>query len=261
MNLIDDISFLKQEIERLQDRIAGLENENKELRSLQKNNKELEQFAHIASHDLQEPLRMITGYTQLLAKRYADRLDDNALEFINYTLDGSKRMHQLLSDLLSYSRVMSRGGEFVKIDTDALAGSVVSSMKNELDKLGAEVNIEPLPDISGDPLQIKQLFYNLLDNAVKFRSAGNLKISIFSRKIKDGFCEFCIKDNGIGIAPEFHERIFSVFQRLHTREDYPGTGMGLAIAKKIVERHEGTIGVESEEGSGSLFCFSLPIKG
>ncbi|MGE5498268.1 MAG: sensor histidine kinase, partial [Syntrophothermus sp.] len=174
---------------------------------------------------------------------------------------GSKRMHQLLSDLLSYSRVMSRGGDFVKIDTKTLVGSVVSSLQNEIDKSGAELKIDPLPDISGDPPQIKQLFYNLLDNAIKFRNTGNIIISIFSGKTENGLCEFYIKDNGIGIAPEFHERIFSVFQRLHTREDYPGTGMGLAIAKKIVERHGGTISVDSEEGGGSLFCFSLPVEG
>ncbi|HEX6908932.1 MAG TPA: ATP-binding protein [Longimicrobium sp.] len=224
---------------------------------LARSNAELEQFAYVASHDLQEPLRMVSSYTQLLARRYRDKLDDDAHEFIGYAVDGVQRMQSLISDLLAYSRVGSRGGSLEATSLDTALARTLDMLRVPLEEAGAEVTADPLPTVRADPVQMGQLLQNLVGNALKFRGEAPPRVHVGARR--DG-AEWIIsvRDNGIGIAPEYAQRIFVIFQRLHTRADYPGTGIGLAICKKIVERHGGRIWVESAEGRGSTFHFTLP---
>ncbi len=229
-------------------------------RELKRSNEELQQFAYVASHDLQEPLRTIASFTQLLERRYKNQLDGDADEFINFIVEASVRMKQQIEDLLEFSRVMTRGSEFIKVNVNELLKEEISSLKTLIDENNAEISCNSMPEIYADSIQVGRLFQNLIINSIKFRKPNESpKIHISARKDeKTHEYIFSISDNGIGIEPQYLERIFTIFQRLHTREEYGGTGIGLAVAKKIVERHGGRIWVESEFGKGSTFYFTLP---
>lgn len=225
---------------------------------LQRSNKELEQFAYIASHDLQEPLRTVSSFTQLLAQKARGKLDTDADEYMDFIVDGAKRAQRLINDLLQYSRVGTRGKPFVSVDCNEMLDEALANLHAAITESQAVINREPLPVITGDPTQLPQLFQNLISNAIKFRKPGQIpRIDVTANQTDTDFV-FTIADNGIGIAPQFHDRIFAIFQRLHRREEYPGTGIGLAVCKRIVERHGGRLWVESEPDKGSRFIFTVP---
>jgi PAS domain S-box-containing protein len=226
---------------------------------LKRSNAELEQFAYVASHDLQEPLRMVSSYTQLLQRRYKEKFDDDANEFMGYIVDGAARMKQLIEDLLTYSRVGTRGKEFRPVEVEAALRRGVANLRAAISESGASVSNDPLPMVEGDDVQLAQLFQNLIGNALKFRSQSVPRIHV-SVSEKETEYEFGVADNGIGIEPQYFERIFMVFQRLHNKGEYPGTGIGLAICKKVVERHGGRIWVDSSPEGGSTFRFTLPRR-
>ena len=226
-------------------------------RELKRSNEELERFAYVASHDLQEPLRMIGSYVQLLGKRYKGKLDASADEFIAFALDGAQRMQRLIEDLLAFSRVGTRGGAFAPTEVSAVLDRALASLKLAIEETGATVTRNGLPTVSADAGQLEHVFLNLISNALKFRGPKPPEIRIVTEQ-HDGEWVFHVRDNGIGIDPEYFERIFIIFQRLHGNSDYPGTGLGLAICKKIVERHGGRIWVESQPGQGATFSFTLP---
>lgn len=225
--------------------------------NLTRSNAALQEFAYVASHDLQEPLRMIASYTQLLQRRYAGQLDADADEFIRYAVDGATRMKQLIQDLLAYSRVETRAGELQPVDCNALVQQVLVDLGVAIAEANATIHVGPLPTVLGDPTQLRQVFQNLIGNAVKFRGEAPPIVRVCAERRGAEYL-FTVADNGIGIDPRYAERIFVVFQRLHTREAYPGTGIGLALCKKIVERHGGRIWVESRLGAGARFHFVLP---
>jgi signal transduction histidine kinase len=227
---------------------------------LARSNTELERFAYVASHDLQEPLRMVTSFLQLLERRYKDKLDSDALEFINYAVDGSTRMKTLINDMLTYSRLGTRGEEFAITDCENILERVLSILQVSIIENQALVTHDPLPKVIGDDTQLEMLFQNLIGNAIKFHSKNPPKVHVGVKKNEKNWI-FSVSDNGIGIDPQFFERIFIIFQRLHNREEYPGTGIGLAISKRIVERHGGRIWIESQPEKGSTFFFSLQIIG
>jgi signal transduction histidine kinase len=222
-------------------------------------NAELEQFAYVASHDLQEPLRAVAGCVQLFRQRYQGQLDSRADALIGHIVEGAVRMQALINDLLTYSRVDSRGLRFQLVDCSAVLRDVLANLEVTIKESGAVVTQGALPRVMADRLQLAQLFQNLLSNPIKFRGEQPPDIHV-GAEYHVGAWRFAVRDNGIGIAPAYHERIFAVFQRLHTRREYPGTGIGLAICKKIVERHGGHTGVESESGKGATFFFTLPAK-
>jgi PAS domain S-box-containing protein len=228
---------------------------------LARSNRELERFAHIASHDLQEPLRMVASYTQLLAQRYHDQLDQDAHDFINYAVDGATRMKQLIEDLLAYSRVTARGLPAAVVDTQNAFSLALRNLEAAIGETNAEVTGGDLPEVLADGSQIVQLFQNLVGNAIKFRTPGvPPRVHTEARQAPDYPRQwlFRVADNGIGIDPKFFDRVFVIFQRLHTRHEYPGTGIGLALCQRIVERHGGRIWIESEPGKGTAFLFTLP---
>jgi signal transduction histidine kinase len=231
----------------------------KRTEELSRSNVELDQFASVVSHDLQEPLRMITAYVQLLQTQYAGKLDKDAEEFINFAVDGAKRMQGLIDDLLAYSRVGTRGKEFAPADCNDVLSQTLLNLKTAIDESGAQVTHDHLPVVLGDEFQIGQLLQNLIGNAIKYRGTRPPEIHVGCERA-GAMWRFAVKDNGIGIDPEFLDRVFVIFQRLHTRQEYPGSGIGLAICKKIVERHRGRIWVQSEPGRGSIFYFTLPIR-
>jgi PAS domain S-box-containing protein len=226
---------------------------------LARSNAELEQFAYVASHDLQEPLRMVSSYTQLLGKRHGDKLDGDAREFMAYIVDGAARMKQLIEDLLAYSRVGTRGKEFKPLRLETVLERARINLRAAIEESGAAVTHGPLPEIEGDESQLVQLLQNLIGNAVKFRGEAPPAIHVSAFE-KENEVVVVVQDNGIGIEPQYFERIFMVFQRLHDKGQYPGTGIGLAICKKVVDRHGGRIWVESAPGKGSRFVFTLPRK-
>ncbi len=223
-----------------------------------RSNEELEQFAYVASHDLQEPLRMVTSFLQLLQRRYEGQLDEEADEFIGYAVDGAKRMQQLINDLLAYSRVGTRGRPFFPTDCQAVLKRALMNLRVAIQESNAVITHGSLPTVMADDAQLVQVFQNLIGNAIKFRGDDVPRIHISVEPRAEEWV-FSVSDNGVGIDPQYADRIFLLFQRLHSRADHPGTGMGLAICKKIVERHGGRIWVESELGRGSTFFFTLPM--
>lgn len=222
-----------------------------------RSNSELELFAYVASHDLQEPLRMVTSFTQLLEKRYKNKLDKDADEFIEFILDGATRMQSMINDLLQYSRVGTRGKPFKLTDFESVFGQSLVNLKIAIDENNAIITHDPLPTLMADSTQMIEVFQNLISNAIKFRSKESPQVHVSALKKRNEWV-FSVRDNGIGIAPEFFDKLFILFQRLHSRSEYPGTGIGLAVCKKIVERHGGKIWVESEPDKGSTFYFSIP---
>jgi signal transduction histidine kinase len=243
--------------------LVALRKARKELslraQALARSNADLEQFAYVASHDLQEPLRMVSSYCQLLAQRYKDKLDSEALEFIQFAVDGARRMQVLINDLLQYSRVSTRGKPFEPVDLTEVLEDAKANLRFAIEESGAVITNDPLPTVAVDRTQITQVMQNLLGNAIKFRNEKPPRIHVGVTRDKRWW-EISVRDNGIGFEQKFADRIFGVFQRLHTRDQYPGTGIGLAVVKKIVERHGGRIRAESEPGKGSCFTFTLPAS-
>jgi PAS domain S-box-containing protein len=248
---IRNITDLKQaEKERLQT-----------IEELKRSNEELGQFAYIASHDLQEPLRMVASYTQLLSKRYRGKLDSDADDFIDFAVDGATRMQRLIQDLLTYSRVGTMGIAPVDTWSEVALLQAISNLDKEIQEGGATVTFDPLPMVLADETQLVQLFQNLIGNGIKYHVGKGAKVHVSAVGRADGNWTFSVNDNGLGIDPQYFERIFGMFQRLHKREEFEGTGIGLAICKKIVLRHKGRIWVESEPGHGSTFCFEMAGSG
>ncbi|WP_395703000.1 ATP-binding protein [Aquabacterium sp.] len=225
--------------------------------ALQRSNAELEQLAYAASHDMQEPLRMIASYLQLVERRYADRLDDDGREFIGYAVDGAKRMQALINDMLAYSRVGTKGHPPVPVESAKVVKTALSNLQLAIEESHAQIECGALPCVMGDAGQLVQLVQNLLSNAIKFRGTQPPRVRIGCEADGENW-RFEVQDNGIGIAPDYAERIFVMFQRLHPRSAYPGTGIGLALCKRIVERHGGRLWVEPAPAGGSTFKFTLP---
>jgi PAS domain S-box-containing protein len=258
-----DFEEIKKAEEQLKSFSNELEIKVKELDNaiidLKRSNQELEQFAYVASHDLQEPLRMVSSYTQLLERRYKDLLDQDAKDFIFFAVDGANRMQHLINDLLDYSRVTTRGKPFVKVDLSTVLGHAINNLQKKIQETGALIVNEDLPFVYGDEVQLVRVFQNLLDNAIKFRGTVPPRISISSKTVDDKV-QISISDNGIGIDKIYTDRVFTIFQRLHNKIEYPGTGIGLAICKRTIERHGGKIWFESEPGKGTTFIFTLNFK-
>lgn len=231
------------------------------LADLSRSNRELEQFAHVASHDLQEPLRMVASYVQLLEKKYKGRLDEKADSYIHYAVDGAVRMQKLIEGLLAYSRIARKGAEFRPVDMNDVYDEAASNLASSIEESRAVVSSDRLPMVSGDETQLVQLMQNLIGNGIKYRKADLPPRVHVSAKREGRAWVFSVSDNGIGIEKKHYDRIFLIFQRLHTREEYPGTGIGLSLCKRIVERHHGRIWVESVPGEGTIFYFSLPAEG
>lgn len=225
---------------------------------LTRSNKELEQFASVASHDLQEPLRMVSSYLQLLERRYRSSLDADAVEFIEYAVAGAARMKRLIEDLLAFSRVSSRAAEPGRSSCEAALARAIENLEVAITESGAVVTNGPLPVVEADEFQLVQLFQNLVGNAIKYRSPDRVPEVHIESEAQDGVWRLSIHDNGIGIEPQFAERVFVLFQRLHGRDEYTGTGIGLALCKKIVERHGGRIWIEPRPGPGVSVCLTLP---
>jgi len=226
------------------------------LEELARSNAELEQFAYVSSHDLQEPLRMISSYLQLLQRRYEGNIDDKADKYIHFAVDGAARMQNLINDLLEFSRVATRAREPEPTNCEFVLDQVLSNLEIFLKENKASVSHDPLPEVMADNTQLAQVFQNLIVNGIKFHSEEAPKVHISAEK-KSNEWQFSVRDNGIGIDPKYSEKIFEVFKRLHKKEEYPGTGIGLSICKKIIERHSGRIWVESELGKDSIFYFTL----
>lgn len=254
IGLIRDISERKKAETSIKEKAKALEFANEEL---SRSNRELEQFAYIASHDLQEPLRSVTAACQLLERRFSGKLDATADEFLKYAVDGAKRMQDLIQDLLAYSRVGTKTRNETSFDMQPLIDQVIEALRASIDEAHAKITVDPMPTVAGDRSQIFQLLQNLLANAMKFRSERPLTIHI-GVESRDEHYEFSVRDNGIGIESKYFDHIFEIFRRLHNNQSYPGTGIGLATCKKIVERHGGLIWVESELKKGSTFHFTLP---
>jgi len=227
---------------------------------LARSNKDLEQFAYVASHDLQEPLRAVSGFVVLLQQRYQGKLDEKADGYIANAVDGAARMQSLIGDLLAYSRVGTRGGTLAPTAAQDSFDNARRNLAASIRDAGAVITSDPMPIVPGDALQLTQLFQNLIGNAVKFRGDRRPEIHVGARREQDQWL-FWVRDNGIGVAPEYADRIFLIFQRLHTRKKYAGTGIGLAICKKIVERHGGKIWVESQPDEGATFYFTISERG
>jgi signal transduction histidine kinase len=222
-------------------------------------NNDLQQFAYIASHDMQEPLRMISSFTQLLSQRYSDKLDKDGQEFIHYIVDGAKRLQNQINDLLTLSRIQTKGNEFILVDMQKVLKQVIKNLKISINAKNGHITNDVLHSVNADEGQMIQLLQNLLENALKYCN-DTPEIHVSSKE-EDNYYLFSVKDNGIGIEQKYRERIFQIFQRLHSRETFEGTGIGLAICKRIIERHKGKIWVESDLGKGSKFYFTIPKSG
>jgi PAS domain S-box-containing protein len=229
----------------------------RKVEELKRSNEELAQFAYIASHDLQEPLRMVASYTQLLSRRYKGKLDADADEFIAFAVDGANRMQRLIQDLLAYSRVGTKGKDLVETSSEDALQQALTNLRGAIQDGGALVTHDPLPTVLADERQLIQLFQNLVGNAIKYQSPGVPRVHVSAARNGGTKWMFSVKDNGLGIDSKYFERIFGMFQRLHKRDEFSGTGIGLAICKKIAERHGGRISVESQPGQGSTFSFAL----
>ncbi|HEY9557379.1 MAG TPA: ATP-binding protein [Acidimicrobiales bacterium] len=247
--IVDELAIVEQARERLEAQTVDL------IRS----NEELEQFAYVASHDLQEPLRKVTGFCQLLERRYKGQLDERADEYIAYAVDGAKRMQLLINDLLSFSRVGRTTDRFTSVDLDAVAARAVATLEHQIQESGATVTVDPLPTITGDATLLETLLQNLIGNALKFRSDAPPEVHVSARR-EGAVWHLRCRDNGIGIEPQFAERVFVIFQRLNDREAYAGTGIGLALCRKVVEFHGGTIEVEPSDGPGTVIHVTLPVE-
>ncbi|WP_425603055.1 sensor histidine kinase [Halosolutus gelatinilyticus] len=224
---------------------------------LKESNERLEQFAYAASHDLQEPLRMVSSYLRIIEDRYADELDEAGEEFIEFAADGADRMREMIDGLLEYSRIETRGDPFERVDLNAVLEAVLADLQFRIEEHDAEITTEDLPDVRGDASQLRQLFQNLLENAIEYSGDEPPRVRVSATRT-DGERVLSISDEGIGIDPEDQDRIFEVFQRLHTQDEHAGTGIGLALCKRIAERHGGEIQVDSELGEGATFSVSLP---
>jgi len=247
-NMAGSIQSANSELEsRVEERTADL----------RRSNQDLEQFAYVASHDLQEPLRMVSSYTQLLSRRYTGKLDEDADEFIGFAVDGAKRMQTLINDLLTYSRAGRTDGQYQEYDVCEIVNEAVTNLGSRIENSNAEVKIGNLPTLVADHPQLVSIFQNLISNSIKYRSAAKDPVVEVSSERLQGSWRFAVSDNGIGIDPAFTDRIFTIFQRLHGREEYQGTGIGLAVVKKIIERSGGSIWVESQPGEGSTFYFTV----
>jgi signal transduction histidine kinase len=227
---------------------------------LKRSNSELQQFAYVVSHDLQEPLRMIKSYLKLLEERYKEKLDEKAKDFINFAVDGAERMQKLIDGILAYSRVETKGKPFKPVNTEKVLNTTLKNLKVVIEETKAKITHSKLPVVEGDETQLVQLFQNLIGNAIKFHGSKPPEIHISAKNGNEEWI-FCVQDNGTGIESENTERIFMLFQQLHARDEYGGTGIGLAVCKRIVERHGGRIWVESEPGKGSKFFFTIPTGG
>jgi len=232
------------------------------IEELKHSNEELKQFAYISSHDLQEPLRTIASFTQLLERRYKGKFDSDADEFMDFIVEAAIRMKEQIEGLLEYSRVETKGGELDPVDTNEILKQTIQRLDTFIKESNAEITYDELPIVMGDGEQLQRVFQNLISNAIRFRKCEEpLKIHISAIKSEDeNEYVFSVADNGIGIEEQYSERIFTIFQRLHTRDVYHGTGMGLSIVKRVIERHSGRVWVESEFGDGSTFYFTIPIN-
>ena len=229
------------------------------MQDLERSNADLEQFAYVASHDLQEPLRAVTGSVQLLARRYKGELDHEADEFIEFAVDGARRMKTLIVDLLTYSRVTTRGSPFTVVDCESVLEIALANLSAAINEACASVTHDPLPAVWGDSARLALVFQNLISNAIKFRGAKTPKVHISAQRENGSeWWQFAIRDNGIGFDQRYADRIFVIFQRLHTTDEYPGSGMGLTLCKRIIDRHGGRIWVNSTLSEGSVFYFTLP---
>jgi light-regulated signal transduction histidine kinase (bacteriophytochrome) len=226
---------------------------------LARSNADIKAFVHLVSHDLKEPLRVITGFLRLLEKRYKDKLDKNGIDYINFTVDGVKRMEELIKDVLEYSQIGTKDKEFKRVDCSSVLREAISNLQLTIQENGAVVTHDNLPAVMADSTLLRSIFQNLLGNAIKFHGTEAPRVHISAEK-KEGEWVFSVRDNGIGIDRKFLEDIFTPFRRLHTRDEYPGSGIGLASVKKVVEQHGGRIWVESEIGKGSTFYFTIPER-
>jgi len=258
VELLQLCEAFNQMSQNIRDNELELKRQKEELAS---SNAELEQFAYVASHDLQEPLRMVASYVQLLAKRYKGKLDQDADDFIYYAVDGSQRMQNLINDLLVFSRVGTKGKELKSVDFEVVLHHVLANLQQAIQESDAQITHDPLPTLMADSTQMVQLLQNLVGNAIKFRDANRAPIIHIGVKQQGHEWLFSVHDNGIGFDPKYRDRIFLIFQRLHNKTKYQGTGIGLSICKKIVERHGGKIGVDSEAGHATTFHFTLPDRG
>ena len=229
------------------------------LKEVKLSNEDLAQFAYVASHDLQEPLRMVASYTQLLACRYKDKLDEDANDFIDFAVNGAIRMQTLITDLLEYSRIGTHGKAMKAVDLDHVFKTVLENLTVSIQQNNVKIDIDKMPKIPGDESQLIQLFQNLISNSIKFKSSEEPLIQI-QHKLENDNIIISVKDNGIGIDPKYFERVFTIFQRLHAKEDYEGTGIGLAVCKKIIERHQGRIWIESAKNNGTTFYIQLKVE-
>jgi light-regulated signal transduction histidine kinase (bacteriophytochrome) len=246
-------AFLRDISERMRAELSLHES----LAELKRSNHDLEQFAYVASHDLQEPLRAVTGCIQLLLRRTRDKLDEDSRELFDHAVTGANRMRQLIDDLLVYSRVNTRAKPPERVDAGELVSDVLSQLAVLIAEKGARVTVQELPTVLADATQLRQVFQNLIMNGLKFCTAAAPRVTVAAERRGEDWV-FAVTDNGIGIEPQYFERIFGAFQRLHTREEYAGSGIGLAVCKKVIERHGGRIWVDSTPGRGSTFYFSLP---
>jgi light-regulated signal transduction histidine kinase (bacteriophytochrome) len=268
INILEDFDAEKVKVETINEdlrrenveRAAAQEALREKTQALGRSNADLEQFAYVASHDLQEPLRMVSSYMQLFEKRYKGALDPQADKYIAYAVDGAKRMQALIAGLLEYSRTGRQDDPAAPIDTELALDQALTNLRSALEESGAVVTRDPMPPVVGNAAQITRVFQNLVANAVKFRRPDEPPRIHVAAEVRATDALFAVRDNGIGLDPQFAERVFVIFQRLHTRAEYPGTGIGLSVCKKVVERHGGRIWVESEPGAGATFFFTLSVQ-